>query len=127
MKIIECGRKLGMLEMLKKKLNTGENGERAVCGMLQSNEVENWECVRYQHNNPIQEKAENAWDIKLTYQSKTGENWHCARNKRNNQMREKTENERSTDVTIKYETKLRINEMLTQQLNEGENWECTGY
>ena len=36
-------------------------------------------------------------------------------------MREKTENERSADVTIKYETKLRINEMLTQQLNEGEN------
>ena len=36
-------------------------------------------------------------------------------------MREKTENERNTDVTIKYETKLRINEMLTQQLNEGEN------
>ena len=35
MKIIEYGRKLGMLEMLKKKLNTGENGERAVCGMLQ--------------------------------------------------------------------------------------------
>ena len=42
-------------------------------------------------------------------------------------MREKTENERNTDVTIKYETKLRINEMLTQQLNVGENWECTGY
>ena len=36
-------------------------------------------------------------------------------------MREKTENERNTDVTIKYETKLRINEMLTQQLNEGKN------
>ena len=34
MKIIEYGRKLGMREMLKKKMNTGENGERAICGML---------------------------------------------------------------------------------------------
>ena len=34
MKIIEYGRKLGMREMLKKNLNTGENGERATCGML---------------------------------------------------------------------------------------------
>ena len=24
----------GMREMLKKKLNTGENGERTICGML---------------------------------------------------------------------------------------------
>ena len=34
MKIIEYGRKLGMREMLKKKLNTRENGERAIRGML---------------------------------------------------------------------------------------------
>ena len=34
MKIIEYRRKLGMREMLKKKMNTGENGERAICGML---------------------------------------------------------------------------------------------
>ena len=34
MKIIEYMRNLGMREMLKKKLNTGENGEHAICGML---------------------------------------------------------------------------------------------